>query len=108
MRTVRVEKVAKAANTHCILESWLILSLLNVALSGTHSRVKGISPNHTIQAGRAIGLSWTAMTQDGSIIRLFLPNPSKHLKERFRGQGECRKSTFCTPEALVPMGRGSV
>src|ERR1039457_4920045 len=61
MRTVRVEKVAKAANTHCILESWLILSLLNVVLSGTHSRVKGISPNRSPQDGRAIALSWTAM-----------------------------------------------
>jgi hypothetical protein len=64
MRTVRVEKVAKAANTHCIPESWLILSLLNVALSGTHSRLKGISPNRSPQDGRAIGLSWTAMVFD--------------------------------------------
>jgi len=61
MRTVRVEKVAKAASTHCILVSWLILSLLNVVLSRTHSRVKGISPTAPLKR-RAIGLSWTVMS----------------------------------------------
>jgi hypothetical protein len=39
-----VEKVAKAVSRHCILESWLILSSLNVALSGSPLQSNGDQP----------------------------------------------------------------
>jgi hypothetical protein len=69
--------------------SWLILSLLNVVLSRTHSRVKGISPNRTPQTGRAIGLSWTAMSSEASLndfsfLLIIIQNPPLVEKQAMR------------------------